>query len=105
MFIHHSKNPHLDYPDSILQLENGNYLNNCSICKLDYAGPKRSVVCYRCETEAKAKWDALTPEQQEKELAEKYQMLNEFFAKLKKEQVDTPPEIAKVINEKFHELL
>lgn len=43
--------------------ENGQYFNRCLSCDDDFIGHKRRHVCRKCHYEAKAKYDAMTPEE------------------------------------------
>ncbi len=70
-----------DYPLEVLQTENGNYRNICNGCAESYNGPKRSYYCYSCWTVAKKRWDALTPEQQNKEQMETAKLFDELKRK------------------------
>jgi hypothetical protein len=43
--------------------ENGQYINKCCQCGSDFIGHKRRPACRRCYTQAKARYDAMTPEE------------------------------------------
>lgn len=62
-------------------LENGNYYNLCCSCKEMFIGYKRRVVCKKCVTEDKIKFDALTPEQQEEQKLKNIEAIKIFFKK------------------------
>lgn len=42
--------------------ENGSYYCKCLDCDADFVGHKRRHICRKCHYEAKARYDALTPE-------------------------------------------
>ena len=44
--------------------ENGQYFNRCLSCDEDFIGHKRRHICRKCHYEAKARYDAMTPEEQ-----------------------------------------
>lgn len=44
--------------------ENGSYYCKCLDCDADFVGHKRRHICRKCHYEAKARYDALTPEEQ-----------------------------------------
>lgn len=44
--------------------ENGQYFNKCLSCDDDFIGHKRRHICRKCHYEAKARYDAMTPEEQ-----------------------------------------
>ncbi len=62
-----------DWPEDATH-ENGNYLNQCQSCKETFIGHKRRYTCKKCASEEKARWEALTPDEQE---AEKTRIANE----------------------------
>ena len=43
--------------------ENGSYYCKCLDCDADFVGHKRRHICRKCHYEAKARYDALTPEE------------------------------------------
>jgi hypothetical protein len=43
--------------------ENGSYYCKCLDCDADFVGHKRRHICRKCHFEAKARYDALTPEE------------------------------------------
>ena len=43
--------------------ENGNYCNKCLACDADFIGHKRRHICRKCHYEAKARYEAMTPEE------------------------------------------
>lgn len=42
--------------------ENGGYWNKCLACDGDFVGHKRRHICRKCHYEAKASYEAMTPE-------------------------------------------
>jgi hypothetical protein len=59
--------PACNWPEDY-ELENGNYINTCSICKLPFKGHKRRVVCRMCD---EPNWEELS--------------------KIQKPEINTPP--------------
>lgn len=51
-----------DWPEDSAH-ENGNYFNKCVSCDVDFVGHKLRHICRKCHYEAKARYDALTPEE------------------------------------------
>jgi len=43
--------------------ENGSYYCKCLDCDADFVGHKRRHICRKCHYEAKARYDALTPDE------------------------------------------
>lgn len=43
--------------------ENGQYFNKCLSCDDEFIGHKRRHTCRKCHYEAKARYDAMTPEE------------------------------------------
>jgi len=43
--------------------ENGSYYCKCLDCDADFVGHKRRHICRKCHYEARARYDALTPEE------------------------------------------
>lgn len=43
--------------------ENGQYFNRCLSCNDDFIGHKRRHQCRKCHYEAKARYDAMTPDE------------------------------------------
>lgn len=53
-----------DWPEDF-DHENGNYRCHCLICGEYFTGHKRRIRCKLCEKQAQARWESLTPEQQQ----------------------------------------
>jgi hypothetical protein len=51
-----------DWPEDAPH-ENGQYFNRCLSCDADFIGHKRRHICRKCHYEAKARYDALTPDE------------------------------------------
>lgn len=66
-------------------LENGNHQNNCIVCKLHYFGPKRSYICWPCDKDREARWNALSVEEQNVILDQNAKALKELSSKFKME--------------------
>lgn len=52
-----------DWPEDAPH-ENGQYFNKCLSCDGDFIGHKRRRICRKCHYEAKARYDAMTPDEQ-----------------------------------------
>ena len=51
-----------DWPEDASH-ENGQYFNRCLSCDGDFIGHKRRHQCRKCHYEAKARYDAMTPDE------------------------------------------
>lgn len=71
MFYVKSEN---DWPD-------GSYFCKCLSCNKEYAGPKRSHICWTCKTENEKKWNNMSESEKTKAFEETKEMLKEFFPK------------------------
>lgn len=69
-----------DWPEDSTH-ENGNYQCRCIPCGEYFIGYKCRNVCRKCAMENKARWDALTPEQQVEETAKTAKEIAEYFAR------------------------
>jgi len=76
--------PHLeitdrDWVDDFKDEDNGCYGHICVDCKKPFMGHKRRPsVCYKCTLIAKAEWDALSKEEQERRAKESIEKIEEF---------------------------
>lgn len=70
--------------------ENGSYQRECIPCKQTFYGHKRRHICKQCYDEAKAKWDAMSPEEQEEAARKRDQEINEALQRLKRNDHDHP---------------
>ena len=72
-----------DWPEDAND-ENGNYLCHCLTCDQHFVGYKRRMTCKVCDGIEQARWNGLTPEQQEAETAERMERVRGLFDKLGK---------------------
>lgn len=72
--------PERDFPEDFPH-ENGNYFNRCIHCSQTFRGHKRRVSCKICSDAAKARWEAMTPEEKRDAMTEAAVSLAEFFAR------------------------
>jgi hypothetical protein len=68
-----------DWPQDF-HLENGNYYCLCSGCGSQFRGHKRRATCRECKLASDARWEAMTPEQQEESKARAARLLAEWMA-------------------------
>lgn len=62
----------------------GNYFCHCVTCKNQFQGDKRAVQCESCALEQKKRFDALSPEEQEKMMQDTIKTVAEFFEQLRR---------------------
>lgn len=62
----------------------GNYYCTCCICGSQFQGDKRAVECESCAVAAKAKFDALSPEEQEELMKRNAELINKKLMDLGK---------------------
>lgn len=75
--------PH-DWPEDAEDSDNGCYGHLCVSCHTSFIGHKRRPPqCRVCADEAKAKWDAMTPEQQAEQTRITAELIAEWTAKIK----------------------
>lgn len=67
-----------DWPEDF-GLENGNYSCRCLCCRELFTGHKHRMQCRKCTTMHEARWNALTPEEQEKELEKVTAMMQQII--------------------------
>ena len=60
----------------------GSYHCKCGTCGASFIGDKRAVQCEPCALNAKAKFDALTPDEQMELVKRNAELANELFDKI-----------------------
>ncbi len=58
----------------------GNYHRTCCVCKVNFQGDKRAVECEPCALEGKAKFDAMSPEEQNAMMKKNAAVANYMFS-------------------------
>jgi hypothetical protein len=72
-----------DWPEDAEDADNGCYGHVCACCLASFIGHKRRPPqCKVCAAEAKAKWDAMTPEQQAEQTRVTAELIAKYIASL-----------------------
>lgn len=75
----------------------GNYHCKCWKCGADFTGDKRAVECEPCAIESKARFDAMTPAQQESVIKSNIDIWNKLVNKWGADQLN--PDLLKVFQD------